>query len=368
MSDLENLGIEKNLENPEMLASQVLIDAIHIEDYGTIKKILDDGIDVNIEAKNKFLPLFAAIDMNNTKITQMLIDKGANLEAKDERGATVLYTAVESCYKISDFEEENDAQERLAIGLASVQYLLEKGANVNIVTDVGDTPISCAFGEGYKEMIDLLLTYAADTLAGGAFSLKNTAFMNDNVDYINFLLDKGADINQNYGSGSALSHAAFQGFFDVVKCLYERGADLYLKDKDGNTAFNHAISQEYFEIAQYLLEKGVNINEQTHEGWTQLMISAYTHEEKSIRFLLEKGADADLKNDKGKTALDLAREELAKDGYDYDESDPLIHLIMCINKNRTHEEAFEEIQEKANIVRTLQEHARIIIPNVRRLQ
>jgi ankyrin repeat protein len=50
------------------------------------------------------------------------------------------------------------------------------------------------------------------------------------------LLEYNIDINAVCNDGdTALHYASAQGFLDIIKILVMRGANLYIKDKDGET-------------------------------------------------------------------------------------------------------------------------------------
>jgi ankyrin repeat protein len=68
-------------------------------------------------------------------------------------------------------------------------------------------------------------------------TLLHYAAMNDWLDIVEYLLDRGANINQidNYGY-TALHDAASAGNFEIVMCLLEHGADPDCKTVTGMTA------------------------------------------------------------------------------------------------------------------------------------
>lgn len=63
--------------------------AISKGDSETAKKIIEYGADVN-EAYNGMTPLMIAARYNNVEMINLLIEKGANLKTKDEKGNTAL--------------------------------------------------------------------------------------------------------------------------------------------------------------------------------------------------------------------------------------------------------------------------------------
>ena len=58
-------------------------------DFETVKKLIDLGADVN-QKSNGMTPVMYAAKFNRTDILKLLIDKGANLKAKSDKGLTAV--------------------------------------------------------------------------------------------------------------------------------------------------------------------------------------------------------------------------------------------------------------------------------------
>lgn len=69
-----------------------LLVAISKGDLTTVKKFVEYGVDVN-EAKGGMTPLMYAARYNNPEIAKFLIEKGADIWAKDNNGYTALTLA-----------------------------------------------------------------------------------------------------------------------------------------------------------------------------------------------------------------------------------------------------------------------------------
>lgn len=71
-----------------------------------------------------------------------------------------------------------------------------------------------------------------------------------NTDAVNYLIDKGADVNaQDAGGATALHLAAWKGFTPIALHLIDRGASGSVMSKDGMTPLDIAIMQGNQEIA-----------------------------------------------------------------------------------------------------------------------
>ena len=110
---------------------------------------------------------------------RLLIDKGAQIDAKNGAGATALMAAA-----------SNGSP-------AAVQFLLEKGADARVRTKLGETALGNAAGAGNAETVKLLLDRGADVNSrnGRGYSPLMLAAGSDavNAEVVKLLLAKGAD-------------------------------------------------------------------------------------------------------------------------------------------------------------------------------
>jgi len=93
-----------------------------------------------VSIKNKFgqTPLHKAVEFKLAAITQMLLDRGADVHAKDNADATPLYTAV--------WTNTPDI----------AQLLIKHGADVTAKNAEGKTPLDCALEKKYTEILQIL--------------------------------------------------------------------------------------------------------------------------------------------------------------------------------------------------------------------
>ena len=87
-----SLSITKELVSN---APTPLCTAIIKGDFETVKKFIEYGSDVN-ENFEGVTPLMLAARYNRVEIIKLLLEKGAKLDAKDQRGNNALYYAVSS--------------------------------------------------------------------------------------------------------------------------------------------------------------------------------------------------------------------------------------------------------------------------------
>jgi len=125
-----------------------------------------------------------------------------------------------------------------------VKLLLEKGAEVEAKCDDGWTPLSLAADNGHEAVAKLLLEKGAEVEAKGddGWTPLSSAVYNGHEAVVKLLLEKGAELeakDSSYGR-TPLSWAAERGHEAVVKLLLEKGAEVEAKSDDGRTPLSWA--------------------------------------------------------------------------------------------------------------------------------
>jgi ankyrin repeat protein len=135
--------------------------------------------------------------------------------------------------------------------IAQVKSLLSKGADVNAKDDYGRTLLHCAAVKGHKNIVEFLLTKGARIdprdnaertplhYAAGAGWIYGV--IGGDIGIAKSLLNKGANINATDRVGwTALHYATQVRNKAMVELLVERGADLNATNERGHTAFTLA--------------------------------------------------------------------------------------------------------------------------------
>lgn len=178
----------------------------------------------------------------------------------DVRGATPLWVAAFSTSGGGLFGE--NAKYHFESSPAIIRTLVEAGADPNIATDDGSTPLMMAAGLGYR-------SYQPHTPRGLRSLPAEGA--------VKVLIEAGGEINAaNEADFTALHAATFRGLNEVVRYLVEQGADINARDFRGRTAFRIAEGakqsfqfQAFPETAALLQDLGAN---------TRLGIPGMVHE------------------------------------------------------------------------------------------
>jgi ankyrin repeat protein len=260
-----------------------IMDAAQYGDVKQMEAALADGADQKLlntallEVSHS-LPL--VVDVNRREVdlspryvatARLLLEKGANLEARDEQGFTPLLFA--ASYG----------------GTAMVKLFLEKGAKIEARNSSGQT-----------------------ALIGAACNCMSID-MPSTGDAARLLLAHGADLEARDKKGeTALMAAAEWGRVRIVEILLDKGAWIEARDNKGNTALligAHGGGYPTADGVQMLLDRGASVKARNNNGETALMLAA-SHDGSEaveiVKILLSHGADARPRDLKGRTALDMA--------------------------------------------------------------
>lgn len=175
--------------------------------------------------------LHYAVLLGAIRVTEYLLQMGADVNSKDDDGVTPL---IITC--------------GLKCKFIIAKLLISKGVDVNYRTPIipnspkhGWAPIHIAARNGHIKLVDLLITNGANvntTKADGWTPLHVAAFFG-HIDIVKFLLSKGADINAKANDGStALIEATEGGKKDIVRILEDWQKNSY----SSNSSVGRAIT------------------------------------------------------------------------------------------------------------------------------
>ncbi|XP_064545202.1 protein TANC2 isoform X2 [Drosophila montana] len=206
---------------------------------------LDDlGVNVNgLEPSSGELALTAAARHGCMDAVNILMSRGAQIDARNRQGYTALWLAVKEGH------------------WSVVEQLLQRGALLDEpLGQARKTPLMIAAEEGHLELLELLLARGATLEA------------------------------EDHEGFTALSWACLRGHLAAARCLIEHGCNRQHEDHKGRTALDLAAYQGAASLVLYLLEQGANLEHIDVHGMRPLDRSIACRNIQAVQVFLRKGA------------------------------------------------------------------------------
>jgi len=315
-----------------------------------VKALLDNGADVNAaDSTNGQTALMFAAVLNRGAALKVLAERGAKLDAKSKTT-----TVPENRrYENSDARRVRDP---VTMGgntallfaardgqMDAVKALVEAGADVNAASGSDNMPpMTQAIVTGHLDVGKYLLEHGANpnivTTASKVTALwavldaryaqrewypppTTEQEKTSHLDLMNELMDRGADVNarlgvrpwyRGFGNSSSPDQEGSTPFWraslaldiEAMKLLLSRGGDPFIRTKHGSSALqaaagmNHShqganeVPQARFDTVKYLVEDlGLDVNAKDDKGYTPLHGAALIGLNDVIEYLTSKGAD-----------------------------------------------------------------------------
>lgn len=324
-------------------------------------------------------PLCEAVMHKDVQLCQRLLADGENVDYRDkEDESTLLHILANKCSK-----HETRAQKISAL-------LLQSGADVNAKDKNGDTPLHIAAREGQRDLCVIFLEHQKAKGASPKINIRNKKSMTPlhyaaqqgQLQVMELLIKEGADPsikdNQKY---FPLHHAAERGYHTCCKTLapfylddaaqdqeqippvmlaarkghylcYKEMTDakmnLSYKDGLGNTALHIVAKLGFEKFVVLLLDMDANPNIQNNIGNTPIMEAIMKCKTSCVNILIDKGADLGMKNKFQRGVLHVAAFKKADECMDsllknkevkkkIDEEDEDGYTALCIAVKKHYE-------------------------------
>lgn len=232
----------------------------------------DDTAENAAPAATDDLDLFLeAIDDGNRRLVDYFLEKGVDVNGVSDQGITPLIAAA----------KENQAE--------IARLLIDRGAKVNFVNEKGWTALMEAADEGAYETAQVLMQAGAQIeLHGEQFHATplGIAASEGHLDILKMLLDAGANANGPAGSQPPLHEAAEEGHLEVVRYLLDAGTAVDQRDQVGRTALFHAAKENQVDVIWLLLDRGADPGLTDNNGHSALDEAAEEDAVESIEKLL----------------------------------------------------------------------------------
>ena len=314
--------------------------------------LLDRGADVEAKGNRGLTPLMYA---KTREVVQLLLSWGANVNIKDGDGATALHhCAMFSLDKrcvgelvsagASVTAEDNDKMTPL---MMLIRYapddvrkldfgleLVKRGADTNTTDSDGTTLLHLCAGELHdcvgledqrsriiSELVQLGADLDARTAAGR--NALHIATEDDQKETVCQLIKLGASVSDidKHGKNKLLRFSAETDHTDVLSKLLSLGADANASNEDGKTALHCAAKGGYSNHVQKLVDAGASTEARDKHGNTPLLCAAENGHAQTACALADAGAAMDVCNRLGETAVHLA----AKNGH----TNTVVQFVAC---------------------------------------
>ncbi|KAL4967300.1 ankyrin repeat-containing domain protein [Aspergillus stella-maris] len=246
-------------------------------------------------------------------ILELLIDRGAKVNAKEEDGETALFYAVRSgqislVQCLLDHGAEINLWARtwcplfysVHAGVGICKLLIERGASIETPSERGTTALLLAAMHEYADIVSLLLQHnVALDIANekSGFTPLLEAARNGNSEITRMLMEAGADANHQSIFGYGPVHLAVKNDCLRVLLEYPKRIDLNQKISSGETPLIHAMETPTvpMENIKLLINSGADLNAQTLYGNTALSMAVWNQHLLAISALVkENGLDMNL--------------------------------------------------------------------------
>lgn len=254
-------------------------------DVGAVQKLIDQGAPVDAREQKGGTPLYEAARRGKLEVMKLLLKNGAKADDSGQMNkCTPLCVAAE--YKQAE----------------AVRLLLKSGADVNHRSVMGNTPLHQAAMQdwhGDSEIVQILIEEGKSNISllsnSGCYPLY-CAVKNDHTSAALYLLFKGADANfEHKGGTQTLFVAVSNKNVEIVKALLEKGAKPNVDFKGLSTPLQSAIIDRNVEIVRLLLKHKADPNKATSPDKLPLGLAVKLKQVEVVRVLLDHGADPMLK-------------------------------------------------------------------------
>lgn len=186
-----------------------------------------------------------------------------------------------------------------------IKPLKDKGADINIQNERGNTPLHEAVESGCKEAVQSLIENGADVKAKTERSEDTPLHFARNAEITELLIKNGASVNEKNKHGCVPLHNAVECKVDIVGWSIKKMFNVIARDKDKNTPLHN---DGHTDAVRVLLQaKGIEINAANEDGLTSLHLAVTRGCTDTVRVLLQaKGIDINSANEDRQTPLHFA--------------------------------------------------------------
>ncbi|NXK21115.1 MYPT2 phosphatase, partial [Arenaria interpres] len=193
--------------------------------------------------------------------------------------------------------------------LDMVKFLVENGANVNQQDNEGWTPLHAVASCGYLNIAEYLISHGANVAAVNSEG-EVPSDIAEEAAMKDLLLEQVK--KQGVDLDLARKEEEQQMLQDARQWLNSGRIEDIKQPRTGATALHVAAAKGYSEVMRLLIQAGFNLNVQDKDGWTPLHAAAHWGVKEACSILAEALCDMDVRNKLGQTPFDVADEGLVE--------------------------------------------------------
>ena len=283
----------------DSLVGPLMLPAAETGNTKRLISILKYVRDINFADDNKATALHRAAANGHKDTVQLLLSKGALIEAMNSSNDPPLHLAARNGYT------------------NIMELLLMNGASGEAMDKDYSPLLHCAASSGHTSTVELLLSKGAPIEARNSSheTALHCAALSGHTSMVGLLLSKGASIQATSYTWTPLHYAASSGHNGTVELLLLQGASIEAIDIYNRTPLHLAASSGHPGTVELLLSKGASIEAMSDIG-TSLHCAASSGNTGAVELLLSKGASIASRNENNLTPLDLATQHHHTDTID----------------------------------------------------
>ncbi|NWW07186.1 MYPT2 phosphatase, partial [Oreocharis arfaki] len=193
--------------------------------------------------------------------------------------------------------------------LDMVKFLVENGANVNQQDNEGWTPLHAVASCGYLNIAEYLISHGANVAAVNSEG-EVPSDIAEEAAMKDLLLEQVK--KQGVDLDLSRKEEEQQMLQDARQWLNSGRIEDIKQPRTGATALHVAAAKGYSEVMRLLIQAGFNLNVQDNDGWTPLHAAAHWGVKEACSILAEALCDMDIRNKLGQTPFDVADEGLVE--------------------------------------------------------